>query len=284
MLTSESMQSADQLLADRTCSDTKKNYASKIRRATEWFRSNNHANCLNADGTDFLLPIPTRELLEFFGHLCKPATDRKAALVNGDTLEDILKRYENTPDPYSVSVVVGYRSALMDLYTRAYLTMDGDLNKRLKTLLDGYEKTVTYLKKNGLMKISEGKSKILFSGYQMLAGTFMKLLPDARGKRGGNWSTVIFSWTFFVLMWNLMSRSDSVDSLMLTHFDWDEDSLIIEEQGHKADQKGEFKYWKHIYANPLNPDVCPILALAVHLFCSGFQPEAGQLQLVEKKS
>jgi len=72
-------------------------------------------------------------------------------------------------------------------------------------------------------------------------------------------------------MWNLMSRSDSVDSLMLTHFDWDEDSLIIEEQGHKADQKGEFKYWKHIYANPLNPDVCPILALGVHLFCSGFQ-------------
>ena len=38
-----------------------------------------------------------------------------------------------------------------------------------------------------------------------------------------------------------MSRSDSVDSLMLTHFDWDEDSLIIEEQGHKADQKGDFK-------------------------------------------
>ena len=62
--------------------------------------------------------------------------DRKAALVNGDTLEDVLKRYENAPDPYSVSVVVGYRSALMDLYTRAYLTMDGDLNKRLKTLLD----------------------------------------------------------------------------------------------------------------------------------------------------
>ena len=64
--------------------------------------------------------------------------------------------------------------------------MDGDLNKRLKTLLDGYEKTVTYLKQNGLMKISEGKSEILFSGYQMLAETIMKLLPDARSKRGGN--------------------------------------------------------------------------------------------------
>jgi hypothetical protein len=42
---------------------------------------------------------------------------------------------------------------------------------------------------------------------------------------------------------------------MLTHIDWDEDALIIEEQGHKADQKGEFKYWKHIYANPMNPEL-----------------------------
>ena len=100
------------------------------------------------------MPIPTRELLDFFGHRCKLATDQKAALVNGDTLEDILKRYENAPDPYSVSVVVGNHSALINLYTRAYLTMDGDLNKRLNTLLDGYEKS--YLKKNCLMKISEG--------------------------------------------------------------------------------------------------------------------------------
>ena len=81
------------------------------------------------------------------------------------------------------------------------------------------------------MKISEGKSKILFSDYNMLAETFMKLLPDARGKRGGSWSTVLFAH-IFVMMWNLMSRSDSVDTLMLTHIDWDEDALIIEEQEH----------------------------------------------------
>ena len=77
-------------------------------------------------------------------------------------------------------MAVGYRSAIVDLYTRSNLTMDAGLNKQLKTLLDGYEKTITFLKKNGLMKISEGKSKILFSGYNMLAETFMKLLPDAR--------------------------------------------------------------------------------------------------------
>ena len=79
-------------------------------------------------------------------------------------------------------MAVGYRSAIVDLYTRSNLTMDAGLN--------GYEKTITFLKKNGLMKISVGKSKILFSGYNMLAETFMKLLPDARGKRYQQQATV----------------------------------------------------------------------------------------------
>ena len=44
---SESMQSADQLVSDRTCNDTKSNYASKIKKAVDWFKNYNHSNCLN---------------------------------------------------------------------------------------------------------------------------------------------------------------------------------------------------------------------------------------------
>ena len=64
---SESMQSADQLVSDRTCNDTKRNYASKIKKAVDWFKNNNHSNCLNEGSTEFILPIPSRPLLEFFG-------------------------------------------------------------------------------------------------------------------------------------------------------------------------------------------------------------------------
>ena len=70
---SASMQSADQLVSDRTCSHTKRNYASKIKKAVDWFKNNNHSNCLNEDRTEFLLPIPSRPLLEFFGSVYKPA-------------------------------------------------------------------------------------------------------------------------------------------------------------------------------------------------------------------
>jgi hypothetical protein len=75
-----------------------------------------------------------------------------------------------------------------------------------------------------------------------------------------------FAWFFFVLTWNLMSRGDSVETIMLQHIDWSEDAMIIEEQGHKADQAGEHKFGKHIYATPTTPHTCPILSLAVMIF------------------
>jgi hypothetical protein len=63
-----------------------------------------------------------------------------------------------------------------------------------------------------------------------------------------------------------MSRGDSVETIMLQHIDWSEDAMIIEEQGHKADQAGEHKFEKHIYATPTTPHTCPILSLAVMIF------------------
>lgn len=76
-----------------------------------------------------------------------------------------------------------------------------------------------------------------------------------------------------------MSRADSVNHIMLQHMEWGGDSLIITEHGGKADQKDESNYGKHIYANPLQPAICPILALAVLIFCSGYRPPNGRQQL-----
>jgi hypothetical protein len=56
---------------------------------------------------------------------------------------------------------------------------------------------------------------------------------------------------------------------MLQHVDWREDCLVITLAKHKGDQSGEgLSNEKHIYANPLNPSICPILALAVLIFCT----------------
>jgi hypothetical protein len=42
---------------------------------------------------------------------------------------------------------------------------------------------------------------------------------------------------------------------------------------HKADQTGEKITPKHIYANPWNPEICPILALSLHVFSTSFRPD-----------
>lgn len=68
-------------------------------------------------------------------------------------------------------------------------------------------------------------------------------------------------------MLKLVSRANSVGNVMLQHVDWKEDSMIITFPKHKGDQTGEgLSNDKHVYANPLMPEICPILALAVLVF------------------
>ena len=75
-----------------------------------------------------------------------------------------------------------------------------------------------------------------------------------------------------------MSRSDSVDTIMLQHIGWAEDALIIEEQGHNGDQTGSDKFGS-IYANPNVPEICPILPLSVLMLCYPNRPSNGRQQL-----
>lgn len=263
---------ADALSNLRTCNKTKKCYASKVRLSINWF-TEHRPECLTPDLSELKLPIPCDALLDYFGHLGKPALIREH-LTGPEQLTD------DMPVPLSHHTMQGYRSAIVDLYTVAGLVLDKTTDLRLGALLDGYEKLVRQLRLKALMKIKEGKSPINMDGYSMIADKLMKAKSDKTNTNAATgWSATLFTWSFFVLMWNLMSRSDSVDGIMLQHMEWDGDALTITEQGHKGDQTGKESYAKHIYANPLQPWMCPILSLAVLIFCSGFRPPDGRQQL-----
>lgn len=75
---------------------------------------------------------------------------------------------------------------------------------------------------------------------------------------------------FIILSWNLFARSHSVASLLYIHFEWQEDSLIVTVPTHKGDQEGSRIFPVHVYANPLNPELCPVLALAIYVFSMTF--------------
>lgn len=258
---------ANGVRAEKTSVNTKSNYAGKMVTMATWLEEH-YPGCVN-ENMDVIPPVPKSAVLGFFGHLCGPAHERKK-------LNDATQIQEGEADPYSASHVRGFRSALVDVYERHHMRLEESLDIELKTLLDGYDKMLNNLRQRGLMKIGEGKKKLLLTGYHLLAKKFMTLEPR---KSGGNWQASSFMWSYFVLMWNMMSRTDSVDSLMLQHIQWEEDALVIEEQGHKGDQKGEDKYGKHIFANPLMPWVCPVLALAVYIFSYPWRTGVGTQQL-----
>ncbi len=74
-----------------------------------------------------------------------------------------------------------------------------------------------------------------------------------------------------VLSWTLFARSISVSTLRTNHISWDNDSLVINLALSKKDQSGENQTPKHIFANPLMPHICPILALALQIFSTTFR-------------
>ena len=93
--------------------------------------------------------------------------------------------------------------------------------------------------------------------YSLLCDYFMQQPDD---------DTILYN-TFLILEWNLMTRSDIVTSYHLNHIEWRNDSLVIFFAHSKGDQEGvnQREPW-HIYANPGQPSICTVLALAKYLF------------------
>lgn len=72
-----------------------------------------------------------------------------------------------------------------------------------------------------------------------------------------------------------MTRNESVDDLLEEHFDWSGDAMLVEEQGHKGDQNGEDKFFKHVFANPSQPEICAVLSQGVLQFSTDYRPASG---------
>ena len=72
----------------------------------------------------------------------------------------------------------------------------------------------------------------------------------------------VFVHLFLILNWNLMKRSENFVNTKVAHIRFHEDALVFEFAKSKGMQGGEYHVgpW-HVYANSLNPFICPLLAL-----------------------
>ncbi len=139
----------------------------------------------------------------------------------------------------------GYRSTVVDLYKRANIRLQGDLdvqwtqflgsnsmllflNVNNISVVDGYKNGLNALMKDGLMDSKRGSRHLDEDGYIIISKYLMRITPESRQEL---WSTTVFGWGFYVLMWNLMSRPECIECIQLTYVTWKCDALLINEQG-----------------------------------------------------
>ena len=83
----------------------------------------------------------------------------------------------------------------------------------------------------------------------------------------GEGDDYLFAHTFLTLEWNLLARSDNCLSMHINHIEWREDCLVFFFAKSKGNQTGEnSEHPWHVYSNPENPSICPVMALAKYLF------------------
>jgi len=158
----------------------------------------------------------------------------------------------------SKSAYGGVRSALMYLHKVAGYETPDDFKRDMSQFNRGIKRQVAEEKQASGMSLEEGKKAMSFDVYKLMCQKLMASEAD----------DAVFTHLFLVLGWNLMVRSDSCAQLKMGHVEWRGDCLAVFLAKSKGDQTGEKSDhpW-HVYSNPFEPELCPVLAMAKYL-CS----------------
>ena len=299
--------SAETLKQNRVKSGSKGVYNSKMHIAGMWFKLH-YPDDYDFDKECIKIPVDTLKWLTFMGtKKFQIAKDDKVkvkleggATVNGTVMKGsrknefdirldtgtILKKVQDTniiSENYcSYETLSGYRSALSHAYVDCgNHPMDHNLAAEMKQLLNGYQREVCSLKSEGKMDAQEGKMPVTFLAFRMLAFAALGIgfiFSSIQAMPTILW----YAHVYLILQWNLMVRTSNVSDSNYQHMWWEGDHLKILTPKQKNDQAGVRAYPKSVYANPLDPIICPILALALWLMaCTSFRREDNHCRLFE---
>ena len=278
---------AADLIENRVKKRSRLTYDGKIKQATTWYKKFCPGEYDSENDTP-KLPLDVDVWMMFLGSKetqINKGDHVKLKLVDGDvpgvvTKGSIRDSYDVTTEDgvrhrnvsqvniistnfVSFETLAAYRAAIGFLYTERGLTMDPILVSRMKQLLSGYSREVSCLKEEGKMDANEGKMPVTFLGYRMLAYAALGIgfAVDTVLR------TLMYAHVYLVFQWNLMCRTANVSSSNYQHMWWEGDHLLVYTPKQKNDQTGAKAYPKAVYANPLDPIICPILALAMWVIC-----------------
>jgi hypothetical protein len=178
-------------------------------------------------------------------------------------------------EPISDSTVNGWSSAIKNLFSMFNILPPEKYDAGVSKVKKGYSKETT----SDRLKNGEGKDALPFDLLcwlsQKMLGRFESIAETKRACK-----EFAFARVFALLQWNLMCRSSNAEDISYSHLQWKDDSLLLYFRKQKNDQDGSrSKHPRHIYANPVRPEACPILALGMWLLL--YPPSDGQVLLFQ---
>ncbi|KAJ0398878.1 hypothetical protein ATCC90586_009809 [Pythium insidiosum] len=166
-----------------TAASTKKSYRSHLNQISVWIRQtlSEPERYFDAEGIVDVTVFTPRLFEDFL-----------LAKLNSKTIK--------------VSTLGGYRSAVRDLYRRKRLQLPAEYQDDMKTFFSGMKRTETSERQAGDCITKPGKEPLAYSLYETLCAKTLVL------------SDGCFAHLFLTTQWNLMCRSNSVETLHMSHF------------------------------------------------------------------
>ncbi len=146
------------------------------------------------------------------------------------------------------------RSAVVSLFSK-YDKPSADFDRMASTVIRGLKVRRAEQAAHGDISVKRGKDPLSFESYCIISEFLIKK-PDENGA---------FCHAVLTTMWNLMSRVGNAVKICKNHLEWVEDALCIFFAHEKTDQtQSKPGDPRHIYANPFQPAICPILSLGIY--------------------
>ena len=241
---------ANRIIDNNLHQNTKRQYSNKVKHMYEWFKEHHQELCTPPDCAELELNLiaTTRDgsdaLKEFYAHISKKKNR------DGSYKDPVVHQsFEN---------VSGYKSAIKNHFKSKRVKFSDESELLQSEFFGGYKRLIAEEKQDGTRKVREGKVPLTFSVYRFIAKLALQYDRD--------FYCSVFANVVLVLCWNLVARCVSVASLMYNHISWKEDAMVIVFPTTKADQEGKNCSPKHVFANPENPEICPILSFAIYVF------------------
>jgi hypothetical protein len=245
------------LRSQRISDRTRKAYDSHIKHFVNYLQAN-HPHLLDSSENVQLSKVDLVVLDNYF-------TDLKSR-----------RRGEETENA-SLHALNASRAAIRSYYIDHNVPIPDWFDTGLRSLFQGFKRTAAkHKREHGISsKNEEGKSPFSFNIFHFLMKSIMfSTSPNP------------FAHLFGLLSWSMMSRGDNTASINVRNMGWYEDALTVKLAHAKNDQTGEHSIStepRHIYANPINPEICPILSLGIYFSTSFNAPNESSLFLGERQ-